>query len=414
MMRLRVFTASILAMGAVLPAACGGGGGGAAPPDPVPPGGFDLRLPAGFPQPELPGDEPLSEARVALGRMLFYDERTSVNREGSCASCHEQRFAFTDRRALAVGPTGETHPRNAMSLTNAVYNARQNWANPNTTDLRAQAIDVLLNEHPVELGWAGREQTMLDRLRGDPAYVDAFFAAFPDDPDPFTLDRVARAYAAFVAIMISGRSAYDRATHPVDPDPGAISESAWRGQALFFSERLECFHCHGGFNFAQSVQHDGTVLDGIEYRNTGLYNIAGPGPGYPLEQGNYPAGNQGLYEFTGRASDMGRFRAPTLRNIALTAPYMHDGSIPTLRAVIVDHYARSGRVVADGPLAGDGSQSPYKDALMVGFSLTPGEVDDLLAFLESLTDWDFVCDPRFSDPDGTMPMHARCDHAATP
>ncbi|MDD3763826.1 MAG: di-heme enzyme [Nevskiales bacterium] len=395
-------------MGASLAlAACGGDDGDLALPA-VTPSGYTFDLPSGFPLPRIPADNPMSTAKVDLGRTLFYDKRTSVNEGGSCASCHEQRRAFTDGRSTAIGPTGDVHPRAAMSLTNVVYNARQNWFNPNIEDLRQQALGVMLNENTIELGWAGREQMMLDRLRADPAYVDAFAAAFPDETDPFTLDNVAKAYAAFVATLISGRSAYDRYYDPQAPDPGAMNAAARRGEALFFSERLECFHCHGGFNFAQSVNHAGTPLDGIEYRNNGLYNIAGPAPGLPLTAGNYPADNQGLYEFTQVPSDMGRFRAPTLRNIALTAPYMHDGSIPTLRQVLTEHYARGGRLIASGARAGDGAQNPHKDALMVGFSLNAQEVDDVLAFLDSLTDWAFVCDPRFSDPSGSIPMHERC------
>lgn len=400
--------APILVMGAMLSLAACGGSGDPAPDDDNTPTAYVFDLPAGFPEPAIPANNPMSAAKVALGRQLFYDVRISLNEQGSCASCHEQRLAFTDGRSHAIGPTGDVHPRSSMSLTNVVYNARQNWANPNIRDLREQALGVLLNENTIELGWAGREQQMLDRLRADPDYVERFAAAFPSETDPLSLDTVAKALAAFGATLISGRSAYDRTYDPESPEPGALSASARRGEALFFSERLECFHCHGGFNFAQSVAHSGTALNEVEFRNTGLYNIAGPGPGLPLASGNYPPDNQGLYEFTQKPADMGRFRAPTLRNIALTAPYMHDGSIPTLREVITAHYARAGRLVTEGDYKGDGSQSPYKDALLTGFSLSPQELEDVLAFLDALTDWDFICDTRFSDPFGRIPMHPRC------
>ena len=121
-------------------------------------------------------------------------------------------------------------------------------------------------------------------------------------------------------------------------------DSAKRGLDLFFSEELECFHCHGGFNFSQSTIHQGKAFTEIEFHNTGLYNIDG--------QGAYPADNTGINEITLRPEDMGRFRAPTLRNVALTAPYMHDGSIETLREVIVDHYAVGGRTIKSGPNTG--------------------------------------------------------------
>ncbi|WP_428309780.1 MbnH family di-heme enzyme [Hydrocarboniphaga sp.] len=372
---------------------------------------FDL--PSGFPQPKVASDDPMSEAKVALGRQLFYDQRVAFNGQGSCVSCHEQRLAFSDGRVTAIGPAGDVHPRNAMSLTNAVYNSRQNWANPNIKTLREQALVVLLNQDPVELGWQGHEQTILDRLRADADYQARFKSAFPDQGEPFTLDNVARALAAFTATLISGRSAYDRYHDPTTPDRTAMSDAARRGEALFFSEQLECNHCHNGFNLANSVVHAGSKLDSTEYKNNALYNIAGPASGYPLDSGNYPTRNQGLYEFTLKAGDMGRFRPPTLRNIALTAPYMHDGSIASLRELIVDHYAKGGRVISEGAYAGDGSKSPNKDALMIGFTISEEEVDDLLAFFDTLTDWEFICDPRHADPFGKIPMNEHCKVAGS-
>lgn len=399
----------VASLAALLIAGCGGGGSDApADPPPATPTPYVYTLPENFPQPRSTPQVPMSVASVELGRLLFYDTRMSINGKGACATCHEQRRAFTDGRVTALGPTGDVHPRNSPTLTNAVYNARLNWANPNMRDLRQQALGVLLNESTIELGWASHEDEILQRFRDDPVYVEKFRAAFPDAGDPFTMDHVARAVAAFGATLISGHSARDRHYSSVAPEPTAMNAAALRGEQLFFSERLECFHCHGGFNFAQSVVHEKSVLDAIEYRNNGLYNLPGPGAGYPLPSGNYPANNQGLYEFTGVAQDMGRFRAPTLRNIALTAPYMHDGSIATLREVIVDHYARGGRRIDSGPFAGDGAASPYRDALIVGFELSATEVEDLLAFLDSLTDWDFICDERFADPFGNIPMHENC------
>lgn len=379
--------------------ACGGGGGNAPAAD------LPIAIPAHFPLPDIPDDNPLTREKIQLGRRLFYDQRLSINQAGSCASCHEQRHAFTDGLARAVGPTGDVHLRNAMSLTNAVYNARQNWANPSLTDLRQQALAVMFNEDTIELGWSNHEDEILDRLRFDADYPALFAAAYPESSAAITVNNVARALASFTASLISGNSAFDRAQgDPSQP----LSAAAQRGSDLFFSERLECFHCHGGFNFAQSVQHDGSVIETIEFKNNGLYNIIGPGPGLPLNRGNYPSGNHGLYEFTGNPNDMGKFRAPTLRNIALTAPYMHDGSIASLREVIVDHYARGGRVIEQGPNAGDGAQSPYADPLMIGFEISSSEVDDLLAFLNALTDWQFVCNPDLADPFGNIPMHTRC------
>jgi len=399
--------------------ACGGGGnsegsdggsdgdsGGGSTPPPSTGTAYRYELPSGFPEPVTVLDDPSVE-QVALGRQLFYEPKMSREGDGSCVSCHQQRLAFSDGQSTAVAPGGEVHPRNAMSLTNVVYNARQNWSNPNIDTLRQQAQVVLFNEQPVELGWSGHEQAMLDRLAGDPALLALFEAAYPGESDPVSVDNVLTALSAFTSTLISGDSAYDRYHDPDAPDPGAMSASALRGEALFFGEKFECHHCHNGFNFANSVTWNGALIDTIEYRNNALYNILNDGS-YPYPSGNYPNDNQGLYEFTQDEGDMGRFRPPTLRNIALTAPYMHDGSIATLREVIVDHYAAGGRTLVEGPYAGVGANSPYKDALMIGFNPTESEIEDLLAFLDSLTDWNFVCDTAFSDPTGASPMHTIC------
>jgi cytochrome c peroxidase len=158
---------------------------------------------------------------------------------------------------------------------------------------------------------------------------------------------------------------------------------------LFLSERLECFHCHGGFNFSDSVTHAGQVAPERAYHNTGLYNLDATGA--------YPQGNAGLYEATHDRADMGRFRAPTLRNVAVTAPYMHDGSIATLDEVL-EHYAEGGRTVASGPHTGVGARNPHKSEFVTGFVITAEERHAVVAFLESLTDEELLTDPRFGDP----------------
>ncbi|HRX70705.1 MAG: di-heme enzyme [Candidatus Competibacteraceae bacterium] len=354
-------------------------------------------LPKGFPKPRMFKKNRLSEAKVELGRHLFYDPRMSINQTMACASCHQPARAFSDGRVTAIGATGEAHPRNAMSLTNVVYNAAFNWANPVLTKLHVQALIPIFGEFPVELGWSDHEMEILDRFRHDALYQKLFAEAYPGETDPFNAGQVAKAIAAFESILISGNSPFDQATFQGNRD--AMSEAARRGQELFFSERMECFHCHGGFNFTQSVSHSGTTISQAEFHNNGLYNIGGTG--------DYPLDNRGLWEFTQRPADMGRFRAPTLRNIELTAPYMHDGSIATLEEVI-DHYARGGRLISEGPLAGDGARSPFRSELIVGFSLTPQEKQDVIEFLKSLTDWEFLCDTRFADPFGNFERHPRC------
>jgi cytochrome c peroxidase len=358
--------------------ACSGGSG----PEP-----YEWQLPPGFPEPAVPEDNPMRAAKVELGRHLFYDTRLSANGTQSCASCHQQSRAFTDGRATALGSTGEEHRRNSMSLANVAYAASLTWANPVIPDLEAQALVPLFGEHPVELGLAGQEELLLQRLSGDARYRKLFAEAFPREAQPVSLASMVRAIAAFERTLLSGGSPYDRYTYRDELD--AMSLSAKRGMTLFFSERLECFHCHQGFSFTDSVKHKLTAFPEVTFHNTNLYNVDG--------NGGYPAADQGLREFSGKPEDMGRYRSPTLRNIAVTAPYMHDGSIATLSEVI-DHYAAGGRASAHGA-----GPSPLQSEFVRGFTLTEQEKQDVLAFLESLTDAEFLTDPRFSDPFASTP-----------
>jgi cytochrome c peroxidase len=328
----------------------------------------------------------MSAAKVELGRHLFYDTRLSVTGNFSCASCHDQSKSFTDGKARGVGATGEVHPRGSMSLANIVYQPVLTWANPNMKRLEKQALVPMFGEHPVELGLAGKENEVLAKLKAEPRYQRLFPTAFPGEAELFTLDNVTKAIAAFERTLISGDSPYDRY---LNGDQRAITASAKRGEQLFFSERLECFHCHGGFNFSQTEDHAGKAFAEIEFHNTGLYNLDG--------KGAYPKDNTGAHEITNRPEDMGKFKAPSLRNIAVTAPYMHDGSIATLEEVI-DHYAAGGRTIRSGEFRGAGKNNPNKSAFVKGFRLTAQERRDLIAFLKSLADEKFLRDPRFSNP----------------
>lgn len=344
-------------------------------------------LPRGFPTPSVPDDNPMNEAKVELGRHLFYDERLSGNETQACASCHLQERAFTEPLTVSVGSTGERHFRNAMSLTNVAYNATQNWASPVVTRLEHQALIPLFGDDPVELGLGGREDELFARLAAVPEYQDLFPRAFPEVDGAITVDTITKALAAFQRTLISGGSAYDRFWYGRDVE--AMTASEIRGLELFLSERLECFHCHGNFNFADSSTHETAGFIEIAFHNNGLYNVDG--------EGAYPLHDRGLFDVTGRPEDMGRFKAPTLRNIAVTAPYMHDGSLATLDDVL-DHYAAGGRLIVDGEHAGDGRANPNKSEFVKGFELTPSEREDVLAFLRALTDEAFLTDPRFADP----------------
>ncbi|MCB9519803.1 MAG: di-heme enzyme [Myxococcales bacterium] len=349
--------------------------------------GSPLVVPAGFPEPRVPDDNPVTAEKADLGRYLFYDVRLSANGTQSCGSCHLQELAFTDGLTTAIGSTGEHHPRNSSGLTNAAYNATYTWANPVLTTLEKQILVPIFGESPIELGAGGHQDEILDRLRADAAYVDRFAAAYPESDDAIDWDHVVGALATFVRTIVSGSSPFDRYVY--GRDASALSAQERRGMELFFSERLECHHCHGGFNFTESSVHAGSAVDAALFHNTGLYNVDGLGA--------YPANNLGVYAVTGDPADMGRFRAPTLRNVAVTAPYMHDGSIATLEDV-VDFYSAGGRLIEDGPYAGDGRTSPLKSGLVPGFSISEDERADLVAFLGALTDTELLTDPRLSDP----------------
>lgn len=317
----------------------------------------------------------MSAAKVRLGRSLFYDTRLSGNGTFACASCHQQAHAFTDGRAHALGSTGQAHARSAMTLTNVAYNASYGWADGTTRTLEDQIAVPMFNEHPIEMGLKGNEAAVVARLRADQAEAAMFGDAFPGEPDPVSLPNAVRAIAAFERTLLSAGSPLDRYLY-LD-DRSALSPAARRGMKLFFSDRLACARCHSGFNLSGPTEQDGAKDVTPTFHNTGLYNVDG--------RGAYPAVDRGLIDKTRARADMGRFRAPTLRNIALTAPYMHDGSVPTLERAVM-HYASGGL------------KSPFKSPRLKGFALAPAGVADLVAFLESLTDRGFVTNPDFGPP----------------
>jgi cytochrome c peroxidase len=345
---------------------------------------WEWTLPAGVRPPEVPADAPMSQEVVTLGRHLFYDTRLSANGTQSCATCHDQARAFADGRPRAIGSTGAGHTRNSMSLVNVAYAETLTWAHPTLDSLEAQALVPMFGTAPVELGLRDGDDAWLGRLNADTTYARLVPAAFPGTSH-LSVSHVTRALAAFERSIVSMRSPYDR--YHFDRDDTAISESAKRGEMLFHSRPLSCFTCHAGVHFsdAMSARRDRMPA----FHNTGLYNLAG--------LLSYPAADTGLHMKTGAAADVGRFKTPTLRNIAVTAPYMHDGSIATLGDVI-DHYADGGRTTASGLHRGAGHENPLKDEAVRGFWLTTGQRADLLAFLDALTDTALLTDPRFANP----------------
>jgi len=298
---------------------------------------FDWQLPRGFPVPLTEPDNIQTPAKFSLGRRLFYDRRLSANGTQSCGDCHQQSHAFSDGKSVAVGSTGQQHTRNAMTLTNAGYNASYTWDSTKVRSLAQQALVPMFNTHPIELGVAGHEKEIVARFRSDDAL---FRAAFPGQRRPVSIRNIARALAAFERALISGNSPYDRLVY--GGDSNAISPAAWRGMRLFFSKRAGCSECHQGFNFSSESRYAGhSKTKPVLVRN-------------------------GVTE--------GAFRVPTLRNVELTAPYMHDGSIATIDDVIARY------VVARK------------------LSLDASDRADLAEFLRSLTDREFIADPRFAAP----------------
>ena len=343
-------------------------------------------IPPDYPLPPVPAANPMTPAKVELGRYLFYDVRLSGNARQACASCHTRKHAFAEPRERAVGSTGESHRRNSLALVNVAYNATLMWAHPALTDIERQLLVPMFGEDPVELGITGMEREVLSRFREDPRYRELFHAAFPDAPN-LEFAHIVDALACFVRSLVSFESPFDAYAYGGRDD--AMSEAAVRGLDHFFDERFECHHCHGGFNFTQSTTHESARVLDDPFHNTGLYNVAG--------ESLYPVEDQGLADLTGDPRDNGRFRAPTLRNIALTAPYMHDGSLPDLGAVL-DFYAAGGRNVESGPNAGDGRVNLRKNAFIRGFEMTAEERAELLAFLHALTDRAFLERPSHRDP----------------
>lgn len=309
---------------------------------------YRWQLPRGFPTPAVPADNPMSEAKVALGRRLFFEPRLSVTGRSSCASCHDPARSFSDGRPVAVGATGEALPHNALALVNVAYNISFGWTKRAVRSLEAQMLEPLLNQHPVELGVAGREAQLVAALGADPAYAAAFAAAYPEEVPSVSFEHLVKAIAAFERTLISGRSPFDR--YVFDGEHEALSPEAKRGMALFFSSRVGCSGCHSGFNFAGN------------WRDS--------------------EGETGPPSFARNGASEEAVRVPTLRNVALTAPYMHDGRFATLEAVL-EHY--SGLALHAGASGGR-----HHDRRLPRSVLTRTERADLIAFLSSLTDESFV------------------------
>jgi cytochrome c peroxidase len=306
---------------------------------------YILDLPAHFPEPEIPEDNALTQKRVELGKALFYDKRLSRDNSLSCGSCHFQEFAFTDQLPKSIGINGRTGIRNAPTLANVAYRNRlmMDGGVP-TLELQIMAPLHDPNEFDFNILEAGQRLNQDDRLR------QLSLDAYNREIDPYV---IIRAIASFERTIISGNAAWDRY---LNGDVSALSEQAKRGEALFFSERTSCGSCHAGVNLSDE-----------RYHNVGLYTLYS---------------DEGRARITMSDSDQGKFKTPSLRNIALTAPYMHDGSLETLRDVLL--FFNSG-----------GDHHPGKDKRIRQLNLNEEEIEDLVAFLEALTDNEFIFNPEY-------------------
>lgn len=307
-----------------------------------------LSIPAGFPEPDFPEDNAFTSDRYALGRRLFYDPILSVDSSISCATCHKPQLAFSDNRSTTPGVFDRPGKRNAPTLTNVAYHPYLTREG-GVSSLEKQVL-VPIQEHN-EFGF--NILSIADRLMDDQEYVDMSWKAYNRDPDYFV---IVRAIATFERSLISGNSPYDK--YRFQGKVGALSPDELAGMDLFFSERTNCSKCHSGFNFTN-----------YGFENNGLYQT-------------YE--DPGRYRLTKQDHDLARFKVPTLRNVAETAPYMHDGSLGSLREV-VDHYVSGG------------AKHQNKSSLIRPLDLQEREKQQLVRFLESLSDHDFINNLQFRE-----------------
>lgn len=311
---------------------------------------FNLNLPSGFPQMYIPADNPLSASKISLGRHLFFDKRLSRDSTVSCGTCHIPSLAFSDSgMQFSRGVRDQRTLRNSPSLTNTGYNLSFFWEG-GVPSLELQALAPILAPHEMDMN----TDTLILRIKDDPVYKELFYRAF--GTETITIAMITKALASFQRTMVSSNSPFDRYRNG---NTSAISADAVKGMELFFGEKGDCFHCHNGFNFTDNTFH-----------NTSLE------PGFS---------DEGRYLITGFTTDRGKFKTPTLRNVELTPPYMHNGSVRTLREVVV-HYNSGGK------------GNPNADILMRPLGLSDSEVDQLVEFLRALTDDTFNNNPAFTNP----------------
>lgn len=305
-----------------------------------------MKIPMGFPLIDFPADNNFSEDRWALGKQLFFDKKLSKNNTVSCASCHKQEFAFSDNVPMSLGDNNSIGTSNSPTLANIAYHPYYTRAGGVPT-LEMQIL-VPIQEHNE---FNTNMIDVVEKLKHNNTYQSMAQTAYNRELDAFV---ITRALATFERSLISGNSSYD--AYYYLGNKTILNESEQRGLSLFNSSKTNCSSCHNGFNFTNYA-----------FENNGLYI-------------NYA--DSGRMRLTHLPEDRAKFKVPTLRNIALTAPYMHDGSFATLDDV-VEHY-NSG-----------GENHIHKSNLIKPLGLSTIEKQDLINFLNTLTDNKFIKNKNF-------------------
>lgn len=336
-------------------------------PDVTPDTVINFVSPEFFPVFEQPANNPLTKRGLELGRMLFYDPILSSDSSISCASCHNPTYSFSDNRRFSEGVGGALGNIQAMPLINLAWQRKFFW-NGRANSLEQQALGPINN--PIEMHETSAN--VVKKLKAHAEYPKRFRSAF--GTDDITPEHIGRAIAQFERTMISNGSKFDE--YPVKQTAIFTDALEIEGFQIFFTERGQCFHCHGA---------EGTFLahnlDTL-FRNNGLLT-------------NAEMLGKGLYEVTGKKQDEGMFKVPTLRNVQLTAPYMHDGRFNTLEQVI--EFYSSG-IKQNDNLDVNFSKNPERLEEFGGLGFTPREKQALVKFLETFTDTIFTRNPAFQNP----------------
>jgi cytochrome c peroxidase len=343
--------------------------------------------PLGLPPTPIPADNPQTPEKVALGDKLFHDKRFSATGEVGCVTCHDPALAFTDSpKRVSQGVRSLTGTRNAPTVINAAYMESMFW-DGREPDLEHQSLQPPVN--PVEGGLADHGP-ILSIVRTDPDYVQAFQAVFGKGGDAVTMKEVSQAIASFERTVVAGDSAFDRYTF--GGDPGALTFQQKSGLNLFLNKG-RCVSCH-------VIEQDQALFTDSEFHNIGVginqvqdevprlasAFLAAKRQGADVDKtvlSDPKASELGRFAVSDDLSTVGAFKTPTLRNVALTAPYMHDGSLKTLREVVV-HYNLGGKSKESDRI------NPYLSGGIRPLGLTDQEIDDLVAFMEALTSPQFA------------------------